>query len=67
MQGNYWILASSRLLRSVGWFRTDVSGLPIGPIFKDCLAVEDGTEGSPETSVINQPTPRNNPEDKNPV
>ena len=27
------ILSSSGMLRSVGWFRTDVSGLPTGPIF----------------------------------
>jgi hypothetical protein len=29
-----WIILSSGLLRSVGWFRTDVWGLPISPIFK---------------------------------
>ena len=29
-----WILPSSGLLRSVGWCRTDVSGLLTGPIFK---------------------------------
>ena len=28
-----WILQSSGLLRGVRWFETDVSGLPIGPIF----------------------------------
>ena len=28
------IIPSSGLLRSVRWFDTDVSGLPIGPIFK---------------------------------
>ena len=29
------ILSSSGMLRSVGWFRTDVSGLRIGPIFPE--------------------------------
>jgi hypothetical protein len=28
------ILPSSGLLRGVRWFETDVSGLPVGPIFK---------------------------------
>jgi hypothetical protein len=28
------IIPSSGLLREVKWFKTDVSGLPIGPIFK---------------------------------
>ena len=28
-----WILSSSGVLRSVRWLETDVSGLPIGPIF----------------------------------
>jgi hypothetical protein len=37
----------SGLLRSVGWFRADVSGLLIGP----------------ETSFLNQPTLPNNPYD----
>jgi hypothetical protein len=31
----YWINLSSGLLREVGWFRTDVSEIPICPIFKD--------------------------------
>jgi hypothetical protein len=26
------------MLRSVGWLRTDVSGLSIGPVFKDQLS-----------------------------
>ena len=53
----YWrILPSSGLLRSVGWLSTDVSGQPVGPIFK-------GPIGCPETSVLKQPTLRNNPED----
>jgi hypothetical protein len=50
-----WILPSSGMLRSAGWFRTDVSGLRIGPIFKgqyvqilfsflDILTLEDGTD-----------------------
>jgi hypothetical protein len=30
-----WIIPSSGLLLVVRWFGTDVSGLPIGPIFKD--------------------------------
>jgi hypothetical protein len=34
-----------------GWFRTDSSGLPIGPIL-----ILDTTLGLPETSVVNQPT-----------
>ena len=34
------ILPSSGLLRSVGWLRTDVSGQPIGPIFKGPTAAE---------------------------
>ena len=29
-----WILSSSEMLLSLGWFRTDVSELRIGPIFK---------------------------------
>ena len=29
-----WIIPSSGILRWVRWFETDVSGLPIGPIFK---------------------------------
>jgi hypothetical protein len=58
-----WILPSSGLLRGVSWSETDVSRLPIGPIFKGPL-LEDGTIDSPETSVSNHLTPRNNPEDE---
>jgi hypothetical protein len=47
----------SVLLRGVRRFQTDVSGLPIGP------ALKEGPTGSPETSVSNHLTPRNNPED----
>jgi hypothetical protein len=36
-----WIIRSSGLLRCVKWFETDVSGLPIDPIFK---GQEDGTD-----------------------
>jgi hypothetical protein len=64
------ILSSSGMLRSVNWFRADVSGLRIRPIFKG----HDSSNwtswpfkmepiGSPETSVRNQPTLRNIPED----
>jgi hypothetical protein len=61
-----WILPSSVLLRGVR-SKTDVSGPPIGPIFKDeavwdGLNIEDGTHSS-KTSVSNHFTPRNNPED----
>jgi hypothetical protein len=45
-QRSIWILPSSGLLHSVGWLRTNVSG-PIG---------------NSETSVLNQPTLCNNPE-----
>jgi hypothetical protein len=51
-----WITSSSSgLLRGIRWFQTDVSGLPIGSIFK-------GTE-SPTTPVSNNLTLRNNAED----
>ena len=31
--------------RSVEWqFLTDILGQPIGPMFSDCLALEDGTD-----------------------
>jgi hypothetical protein len=50
---------------------TDVSGQPIGPIFKgqavflDCLTLEDETNKLPETSANNyQCTPRNIPEER---
>ena len=67
-----WILPSSGLLHGVRWFETDVSGLPIGPIF-NAQAVQDpwhftalrlkmAPAGSPKTSVSNHLTPRNNPE-----
>ena len=36
-----WILSSSGMLCSVGWFCTDVSGLRIGPIFKGEAVRED--------------------------
>jgi hypothetical protein len=42
------IIPSSRLLRCVGRFRTDVSGLPICPIFKSQALEGEGRE-------INQP------------
>ena len=58
------------MLRSVCWLNTDVSRLPMGPIFKiNCprtllrqLTLEDGTD-SPETSLLNQTRLRNIPED----
>ena len=37
-----WILPSSELLRGVNWLKTDVSGLPVGPVFKDRIAQEEG-------------------------
>jgi hypothetical protein len=49
------------------WFENDVSGLPIGNIFKG-EAVEEArplkmeTTGTPKTSVLNLLTPRNNSE-----
>ena len=56
------------LLRGVRRFKTDVSGLPIGPIFKSlrwiAWPLKMGPIGSLETSVFNQRTPRNNPEDR---
>jgi hypothetical protein len=54
-----WIIQSSALLRSVGWIRIDVLCQPIGPIFKGQVS----KIGCPETSVLNQPMLRNNPED----
>ena len=36
------ILQSSRLSRGVMWFKTDVSGLPIGPIIKNETVKEEG-------------------------
>ena len=63
-----WILPSSRLLRSVRWFETVVSELPICPSFKGQKVQETWPSkieptGSPKTSVLNQLTPPNNPED----
>ena len=50
------------------WFETDVSGLPIGfhvqgSGFLNSLTLEDGTDSSPETSVLNHLTLLNNSED----
>ena len=62
------MLPSSGLLRSVSCLSTDVSKQPIGPNFKGqvskkkILNLEDGTDRLPETSVLNQPTLHNNPE-----
>ena len=47
------ILPSFGLLRSVSWFKTDVSRLPIGTLFKG-WPLKIGSIGSPETSVLNQ-------------
>ena len=42
------------MLRSVGWLRTDVSRLSIGPTFKgEVSTLEMGCIGIPETSVVN--------------
>ena len=61
---SFRILPSSGLLRDVRWFETDVSGLPIGPNFKgQACILEMGPMFSPETSISNPLTPRNNPED----
>jgi hypothetical protein len=43
-------------------YKTDVSGLPIGPTSRVSLTLKDGTD-SPETSVTHHLTPRSNPED----
>jgi hypothetical protein len=56
-----WINPSSVLLRGVRLFETDVSGLPLGPIFKDQASgiawpLEIGPTSNPETSVITQKT-----------
>jgi hypothetical protein len=67
-----WILSSSGLLRGVRCFEPDVSGLPIGPIFKGPAVREEpwplkmGPIGSPETSSSNRFTPRNNPQEFRP-
>ena len=55
-----WILPTSGLLRCLSWFKSDVSRLPVGPIFN---ALNMGAIGSPETSVSSHLTLRNNPED----
>jgi hypothetical protein len=49
----------------VRWFDIDVSGLPIGPIFKGhCTRpLKMRCTRSPETSVQNHRMPRNNPQD----
>jgi hypothetical protein len=39
-----WIILSSGLLRSVGWFRTDVSELLIGPFLLDTCVITQKTE-----------------------
>jgi hypothetical protein len=70
---SFRILPSPGLLRGVKWFKTDVSGLPIGHIFKvqtvnhkpsSCTAwpLKKRPISSPETSVSNHPTACNNPE-----
>ena len=46
-----WILPSSLLLRSVDWFRTDVSGLPVRPIFK-AQSVQEGLRSNQEEGRI---------------
>ena len=51
-----WIRPTSKLLRGVGWFQTDVSQLPIG------WPLKMGATDSHQTSVLNHLTPRNNPE-----
>ena len=60
------ILSYSGMLHSVGWFRTDVSGVRTGPIVKGqawtSSPLKMGPIGSPETSVKNQPSLRNIPE-----
>ena len=61
-----WILPSSVLLRGVKCCKTDVSGLPIGPIFKGQAVqvvrpLNVKHTGGPETSVLNHLKPRNNP------
>jgi hypothetical protein len=62
-----WILLFSWLLRGIRWFKTYVSGLPIGLIFKvqatTVWFLKMGPICSPETSLLHHLTPRNNPED----
>jgi hypothetical protein len=59
------IFPSSGLLHGVSWFKTDVSGLPIGSILKSRTdwPLNMGPVGSTETSVLHQITSRNNSED----
>jgi hypothetical protein len=58
------ILPSSRLLLSVDWLNTDVSGQPIcSRLQRSSVPWRWEPIGCPETSVINQPTLFNNPED----
>jgi hypothetical protein len=50
------------------WFKTDVWGIPIGPIVKGqssrtALPLKMGPIGRPETSIPNRLKPHNNPED----
>jgi hypothetical protein len=67
---NQWILPSAGLFRGVRWFETDVSGLPIGHIFKDqaaasCTAwpLNMGEISSPETLNAKRLRQRNNQQD----
>jgi hypothetical protein len=53
---------SSGLLRGLRWFKAEVSGLPIVPIFKG-QPLKRVPIGNRETSVLNQLTLRNNPKD----
>ena len=48
------------MLRSVGWLRTDVSGLPVGKIFNGQVStcpLKMDSIGGPETSGLNRNTP----------
>jgi hypothetical protein len=59
-----WILWSHGLLRSIRWFETDVSELPISPIFKSqAVQKEDGPISSPKMSASKPHTPNNNSKD----
>ena len=63
-----WIIQSSGLLRGVRWFKTAVSGLHNYIIFMGQASwtpwpLKMGQIGSPETSVLHQLKPRNNPEE----
>jgi hypothetical protein len=44
-KGSAWILPSSGLLRSVRWFKTNVSELPTGPILEGQAIQEEGPIG----------------------